>query len=58
MTTRQQSDALVGAIREFVQALMRHREGQIAGGEDLTTAQANLRDALRAAFGLKERVEP
>ena len=54
MTKQWDVDALVAAIRELVQALMDQREGRIAGGETVTTAQQNLRDALRAVLGTKE----
>ena len=44
MTTRQQSvNQLEGAIRDYVQALMDHREGRI--GPTVVTAQQNLRTA-------------
>ena len=58
MSTRPQTDALEGAIRDYVLALLDHREGRIAGGESVVQAQSNLRDALRAVFELKEGVEP
>jgi hypothetical protein len=46
MTTRQQSvNQLEGAIRDYVQALMDHREGRIAVGPAVVTAQQNLRTA-------------
>ena len=46
MTTRQQSvDQLEGAIRDYVQALMDHREGRIAVGPTVVTARQNLRTA-------------
>jgi hypothetical protein len=46
MTTRQQSvDQLEGAIRDYVKALMDHREGRIAVGPTVVTAQQNLRTA-------------
>jgi hypothetical protein len=57
MTDRRNVDQLVGAFRNYVQALADHREGRIGVGETVVQAQQNLRDALRAAFGLKERVE-
>jgi hypothetical protein len=43
------------AIRDYVQALVDHREGRIAVGPTVVTAQQGLRDALRAALGMKER---
>ena len=54
MTKQRDVDALVAGIRNLVQALMDQREGRIAGGETVTTAQQNLRDALRAVLGTKE----
>jgi hypothetical protein len=53
MTTRQQSDAVQSAIRDYVQALLDHRAGGIAAGPTVVTAHQSLRDALRAAFGMK-----
>jgi hypothetical protein len=47
-------DALEGAIRDYVQALLDHRAGGIGAGPTVVTAQQNLREKLRAAFGLKE----
>jgi hypothetical protein len=46
-------DALVPGIRRLIEALMDHREGRIAAGEDVATALVDLRTALRAAFGMK-----
>jgi hypothetical protein len=58
MTTRQQSvDAVVAGIVALVQAIVQHREGQIAGSETVVQAQSNLRDALRAVFGQKESAQ-
>jgi hypothetical protein len=51
MTDRRNVDAVVASLREFVQALI--DQEQIAGHEILTERQQNLRDALRAAFGIK-----
>ena len=51
MTAR---DALLeGAIRDYVLALLDHRDGRIAGGETVVQAQSNLRDALKHVFGMK-----
>jgi hypothetical protein len=61
MTTRQNvADAVESAIRGYVQALLDHRAGGIGAGPTVVTAQQSLRDALRAAFGMKveERAEP
>jgi hypothetical protein len=54
MSRQSNADQLEGAIRAYVVALMDQREGRIAGGETVTTAQQNLRDALRAVLGTKE----
>jgi hypothetical protein len=54
MTTRQQNvDALAGAIRRLIEALIAGDRGAIGVHQDLTAAQANLRDALRAVFSTK-----
>ena len=58
MSTRPQTDALEGAIRDYVLALLDHREGRIAGGESVVQAQSNLRDALRAVFALRTEERP
>jgi hypothetical protein len=47
-------DQLEGAIRDYAIALMDHRDGRISGAETVVQAQTNLREKLRAAFGLKE----
>jgi hypothetical protein len=57
MTDRRNVDALEGAIRDYVQALLDHRAGGIGAGPTVVTAQQSLRDALRAALGIKERAE-
>jgi hypothetical protein len=53
MTDRRNVDALEGAIRDYVQALLDHREGRIGGGPTVVTVQQRLRETLRAAFGMK-----
>jgi hypothetical protein len=54
MTTRQQSvDALAGAIRKLIEVLIARDQGSIGAHERATEAQANLRDALRAALAAK-----
>jgi hypothetical protein len=53
MTRARDVDRLVDAFRDYVQALMDHREGRIAGGETVVQAQSNLRDALKHVFGMK-----
>ena len=50
---QQSVDQLEGAIRDYVQALLDHRAGGIAAGPTVVTAHQSLRDALRAAFGMK-----
>ena len=57
MTDRRNVDAVEGAIRDYVQALLDHRAGGIGAGPTVVTAQQSLRDALRDAFGLKEHAE-
>jgi hypothetical protein len=54
MADRRNVDALEGAIRDYVQALLDHRAGGIGAGPAVVTAQQTLRAKLRAAFGLKE----
>jgi hypothetical protein len=53
-------DALEGALRDYVQALMDHRDGRISGAETVVQAQTNLREKLRTVLGLKvaEDAEP
>jgi hypothetical protein len=51
MTRPSNVDQLEGAIRAYVLALMDQREGRIAGGESVTTAQQNLRDAIARVLG-------
>jgi hypothetical protein len=54
MTPRQNvADAVESAIRDYVQALLNHREGRIGVGPTVVTTQQNLREKLRAAFGMK-----
>jgi hypothetical protein len=59
MTDKRNVDALEGAIRNYVQALLDHRSGQIGVGPTVVTAQQRLRETLRAAFWMKveERAE-
>jgi len=54
MSSPSNVDRLVAAIRELVQAVI--NQGQIAGGETVTQAQTNLRDALSTALD-DERAE-
>jgi hypothetical protein len=53
MTTRRDVDQLVDNLRNWVEALLDRREGKIGIHEDLTSAQQNLRDALRAVLMTK-----
>jgi hypothetical protein len=54
MSTRPQDvDNLVDNLRDFVRALL--GQGQIGGHENLTAVQERLRDALRAALGMKAK---
>jgi hypothetical protein len=55
MTRERDVDALAGAIRRLVEAVIAGDQGRIGVHQDLTGAQAGLRDALRNVFGLKER---
>jgi hypothetical protein len=49
-------DVLARAIRRLIEALIAQDQRQIGVHETFATAQADLRDALRAVFG-KERAE-
>jgi hypothetical protein len=59
MTRAQDIDALAVAIRRLVEAVIAGDQGRIGVHQDLTGAQAGLRDALRDALGakVKERVD-
>jgi len=46
-------DRLVDSLRNWAEALLDRREGKIGVHEDLTQAQQNLRDALRAVLMTK-----
>ena len=50
MTRAQDVDQLAGAIRRLVEAVIAGDQGRIGVHQDLTAAQAGLRDALRAVF--------
>jgi len=52
MTTRQYVVHLADWLRDYVRAVI--DQGQIGGHENVTKALADLRDALRDVFGLKE----
>jgi hypothetical protein len=52
MTTRQNVDQLADRLRDYVRAVI--DQGQIGGHENVTKALADLHDALRDAFGMKE----
>ena len=53
MTRAQDVDQLAGAIRRLVEAVIAGDQGRIGVHQDLTGAQQNLRDALRAVFTLR-----
>jgi hypothetical protein len=53
MTRAQDVDQLAGAIRRLIEALIAGDRGAIGSHQDLTNAQAGLRDALRAALMTK-----
>jgi hypothetical protein len=58
MTTRAQNiDALAAAIRKLIEALIAGDQGRIGSHQNLTDAQTDLRDALRAALGIKESAQ-
>jgi hypothetical protein len=58
MTRAQNIDALAAAIRRLVEAVIAGDQGRIGVHQDLTNAQAGLRDALRAVLlGSKESAE-
>ena len=58
MTRAQDVDQLAGAIRRLIEALIAGDQGRIGVHQDLTNAQAGLRDALRAVLlGSKESAE-
>ena len=60
MTRAQDVDQLAGAIRRLIEALIAGDRGAIGSHQDLTAAQAGLREALRAVLMTKieERAEP
>jgi hypothetical protein len=51
--TERDVDALAGAIRRLIEAVIAGDQGRIGVHQDLTGAQAGLRDALRAVFRTK-----
>ena len=53
MTRAQDVDQLAGAIRRLVEAVIAGAQGRIGVHQDLTGAQQNLRDAVRAVFTLR-----
>jgi hypothetical protein len=57
MTRARDVDQLAGAIRRLIEALIAGDRGAIGSHQDLTAAQQNLRDALRAVFGQKESAQ-
>ena len=57
MTRPQTIDRVVLAVRKLTEALIVQDQRQIGVHETVRAAEADLRDALRAAF-LKESAEP
>jgi putative NIF3 family GTP cyclohydrolase 1 type 2 len=58
MTREQNIDALAGAIRRLIEALIAGDQRVIGSHQNLTDARQNLRDALRAALGgIKESAQ-
>jgi len=56
MTNRQYVDALAVAIGRVIDAKIAANEGRIGVHQDLTDAQAGLREVLQRVFGgMKER---
>ena len=51
MRDKRNVDQLVDTLRDYVRALM--GQGQTAGHENVTAAQAALRDAFKRALGMK-----
>jgi hypothetical protein len=51
-------DALAGAIRHMIEVLIAQDQKQIGVHETVTTAQADLRDAIARVLGMKESAEP
>jgi hypothetical protein len=51
MTTRQYVDVLAGAIDRVIDAKIAANEGRIGVHQDLTDAQARLREVLQHVFG-------
>ena len=52
MSRPQNVDQLADRLRDYVRAVI--DQGQIGGHENVTKALADLHDALRDAFGMKE----
>jgi hypothetical protein len=53
MTRAQDIDALAGAIRRLIEALIAGDQRAIGSHQNLTDAQAGLRDALRGVFAVR-----
>jgi hypothetical protein len=58
MTRAQNIDALAVAIRKLIEALIAGDQRAIGSHQNLTDAQTNLRDALRAVFALRTEERP
>jgi hypothetical protein len=53
MTKQRDVDALVASIRHLIEALIAQDQKQIGVHETVLTAQADLRDTLKRALGIK-----
>jgi hypothetical protein len=58
MIRPQSVDQLAQAIRRLIEALIASDRREIGIHQSVIEAQTNLRDALRAALGVKESAEP
>jgi hypothetical protein len=60
MTTRRDVDDLIARFRRFVELLIERDQARIGVHEDVTAAQADLRDAFKRVLSMKleERAEP
>ena len=57
MTRPQTIDRVVLAVRKLTEGLIAQDQRQIGVHETVRSAEADLREALRAAFGMKEPAE-
>jgi hypothetical protein len=58
MSRQQNVDALAGAIRKLIEALIAQDQRQIGIHETVAAAQMDLRDALRAALATRAEAQP